>query len=162
MSKIILLIVSSCTFLFGTITEEFPFIGVVVTTQTIDLKKHHSIKKTTTTVRYGKQTIDYRTMLSLEFSNSYRGLNLEIDKFLMDGIFGKPEYRPYAGLSAGILSYKKKQERDHGYYYGASFGMVLYLTDTIDADLSYHYNKVIDIDAIDNIQGASIALHYFY
>jgi hypothetical protein len=163
MSKIILLIVSSCTFLFSAIVEEFPFIGVTVTTQTLDLKQQHATKETTATIRYGKQTMDLRTMFSFEFSSSYRSFNLEIDKILMDELFGKPEYRPYAGLTIGTLSYEKETlGSDSGYYYGAALGMIFYVTDTIDADLSYHYYKTVGLDAIDNLEGATVALHYFY
>ncbi len=163
MSRVIFLFICTYTFLFSAIVEEFPFIGVTVTTQTIDLKKSSTIKETTTAIQYGKQTVDLRTTFSYEFSGSYSSFNLEIDKILLDELFGSPKYRPYAGMVVGTVNYDDNTlNDDSGYYYGAALGLILYATDTVDADLSYHYYKVEGFEDIDTIKGATVALHYFY
>ena len=161
MLKALLIVVSLGSILFAETIEEFPFIGVTVSTQTIDLKKQ-SQKKTTTTLQYGKQTIEMRTTFGFEFAKGYRSFNLEIDKILMDELFGRSEYRPYAGLVLGSLHFEDDNHKENGYYYGAAAGLILYVTDTIDADLSYHYYKTESLDSIDHIRGASFSLHYFY
>ena len=88
---------------------------------------------------------------------------MEIDKILLDELFGTPKLRPYLGLSGGILKYKDDSLEDtDGFYYGGNSGFIIYLTDTIDLDLSYHYNIVQEIKTVDSIQGATFSLHYFY
>jgi hypothetical protein len=163
MSRVILLFLLTFAYTFGAIVEEFPFIGVTVATQTIDLKNDTTQKETTTTIKYGKQTTEMRTVFGYEFSGKYRSFQLEIDKILLDELFGKPEYRPYAGLVVGTLRIDTDTfGTDSGYYYGAALGLILYATDSIDADLSYHYYKTEGMDDSDSIKGAAISLHYFY
>lgn len=163
MLKTVLLFICSYSLLFSAVVEEFPFIGVTVSTQTLDIKKNGSVKETTTAIQYGKQTVDLRTTFSYEFSSSYSSFNLEIDKILIDELFGSPKYRPYAGMVIGSLKYDDNTLKDsNGYYYGAALGLMLYATDNIDADLSYHYYKVKGFEDINHIKGATLSLHYFY
>jgi len=156
-SKIILILIFTLSSLFSQEAEKFPFIGLGISAQTIDIKN-------TISLRYGKQTLDWRTFFTYEFKNTnYQSLSVEIDKILLDELFGTPKLRPYIGLSGGILKYKDDSLEDtDGFYYGGNSGFIIYLTDTIDLDLSYHYNVVQEIKTLDSIQGATFSLHYFY
>ena len=164
MLRVTLLFLFIFTSLFSEDVEEFPFLGVTVSTQSLDLDTLSDKKETSFAIRYGKQTIDWRTMFTYEFaSNGYRLFSLEIDKILMDDIMGMPEFRPYLGASVGSISYKDDALTDsNGIFYGANLGFIIYATDNIDADLSYHYYNVENFDDLDNIQGGTLSLHYFY
>jgi len=164
MSKIILLSLFLFTSLFAQETEEFPFLGITVSTQSVDLENLSNQKETTVGLRYGKQTLDWRTMFTYEYkSNGYKSFAMEIDKILMDDIMGMPEYRPYIGASIGTLEIENDDLTDtSGFFYGGHIGLLMYVTDNIDADLSFHYYKVKDIEGVDKIEGGTLGLHYFY
>jgi len=164
MSKIIILFLLSISLLTANEIEEFPFLGITVSTQSVDLKDINDQKNTTIGIRYGKQTVDWRTMFTYEYkSGLYKSFSMEIDNILLDELFGMPEYRPYIGASIGTLKYEDDSLTDNsGYFYGAHVGLLMYVTDNIDADLSYHFYQVEDIEGVDNIQGGTLSLHYFY
>jgi hypothetical protein len=163
MSKIVLILIFTFSFLFSQDDEKFPFVGLGISAQTVDINTHNNTENTIS-LHYGKQTLDWRTYFSYEFKSSdYQSLSVEIDKILLDELFGTPKLRPYLGLSGGILKYKDDSLEDtDGFYYGGNSGFIIYLTDTIDLDLSYHYNIVQEIKTVDSIQGATFSLHYFY
>jgi hypothetical protein len=162
MLRIIVLFSLFFTSSFTQELEEFPFLGLTVSTQSIDIE-HGSHTETAWGLRYGKQTIEWRTMFSYMKSSDYRTFSLEIDKILMDEMFGMPEIRPYLGFSIGSLKYEKEELPDEsGYFYGGNLGLIIYTTDNIDADLNYHYYLVEEFENVDNIQGATLGLHYFY
>ena len=166
MKRITLLFLLTYSLLFSNNLEEYPFLGITIATQTTDIADFSDIDTQTETsigLRYGRQTIDWRTMFTFEYvKDIYRSFSVEIDKILMDDIFGYPEVRPYVGATAGIVTYLGGDEDASTYFYGANVGFIIYTTDNIDADLSYHYYKVIDFTELNNLQGASLSLHYFY
>jgi hypothetical protein len=163
MSKIVLILIFAFSFLFSQDDEKFPFVGLGISAQTVDIDTQNN-DESTISLRYGTQTLNWRTYFSYEFKSSdYQSLSVEIDKILLDELFGTPKLRPYLGLSGGILKYKDDSLEDtDGFYYGGNSGFIIYLTDTIDLDLSYHYNIVQEIKTVDSIQGATFSLHYFY
>ena len=162
-SKIILFLIFTLSLLFSQEDEQFSFIGLGASAQTINLDTHNN-NENTILLRYGQQTLDWRVSLAFEFKNSdYQSLSAEFDKILLDDLFGTAKIRPYLGLSLGILKYKNQISDDtDGFYYGGNGGFIIYLTDNIDLDLSYHYNIVQDIKTIDSLHGATLSLHYFY
>lgn len=164
MFKVTLIFLFLLTSLFSQETEEFPFLGITVSTQSIDIENLSDKKDTTIGIRYGKQTLDWRTMFTYEYkSNGFQSFSMEIDKILMDEIMGMPEFRPYIGASFGTIKYDDDSLSDtNGIFYGGNLGLLIYVTDNIDADLSYHYYKVDKVEEIDNIQGGTLSLHYFY
>lgn len=166
MSKIILILIFTLSLLFSQEEEtltKYPFVGIGVSAQTVDTPLNNN-QENTISLRYGKQSLDWRTMLTYEFKNSdYQSLSVELDKVLLDELFGTAKLRPYLGLSGGILKYKDVALEDSdGFYYGGNGGFIIYLTDTVDVDLSYHYNIVQEIKDLDSIQGATFSLHYFF
>ena len=166
MKKITLLFLLTCSLLFSDNKEEYPFLGITISTQTTDIASDADLDSTTETaigLRYGRQTIDWRTMFSFEYvKDIYRSFSVEIDKILMDDIFGYPEVRPYAGVTVGLVTYLGGEEDASTYYYGGNIGFIIYATDNMDADISYHYYRVMDFDELNAIQGGAFALHYFY
>ena len=154
------------SFLFTTLfaqqkAEEFHFIGLTVSTDSMEYESNSGLSdqdETTFGLRYGRQTLDWRTVFTLSGNGDLQNIGLEVDKILVDALFGMPEIRPYLGASAGYLHY----EESDGYYYGGNFGFLLYATDTIDVDLSYHYYRVNELEPLDTMQGASLSIHYFY
>lgn len=147
-------------------SEQFPFIGATLATHSIDVKsldRTSSQNETVLGFRYGKQTLDWRTVFTLSGNSDFQTFAMEIDKILLDEFFGTPKLRPYLGATVGYLHYEKDVSWDNdGVYYGGNFGFLIYATATIDVDLSYHYYKVSSLDPLDTMQGASLSLHYFF
>ena len=170
MSKLLVLFVLLITTLFSNQEpESFSFVGISGSQNQVSFTKDSTLsneKVILPGLRYGQQTVDWRTMFTLSGESGEKDMiefSLEIDKFLVDDIFGYPEVRPYFGLTLGYLHYKDSAiEKENGYYYGGAFGFLIYLTDNIDLDISYHYKKVSDIDFLETLKGPSIGAHYFY
>ena len=162
MLRVLILFSLFSSLLFSREAEEFPFAGLAVSSQSVDIHTQKS-NDTILSLRYGRQTLDWRTILSYQFGDSYKSLSVEFDKILLDELFGTPKVRPYLGLSVGTLKYKDDSLEDtSGYYYGANAGFIFYLTDRIDADLGYYYNIVQEIESLDTIRGITLSLHYFF
>jgi hypothetical protein len=162
-----------CLFIYTSLTaaelEEFPFVGLTVATRSLDLPKVSNAddpSEASIGVRWGKQSVDWRTLFTFEYTDSgYTSLSMEIDRILMDNILGYSELRPYVGANLGMISYAGKNTEDgseNGFYWGATAGVLVYVTDNIDADISFHHYNIENLDTVDHIQGASIAVHYFY
>jgi len=143
--------------------ESFTFIGVGLSSQTLK-GKDFNVHTPIYSLKYGKQTLEWRTTFSYNFNkNSYKEFVMNVDKILLDRLFGTPKVRPYLGISIGSLSYKSTLLADrHGYHYGASTGLLLYLSDTIDFDINYHYSRIQEIPSLTSFNGFSFSLHYFY
>lgn len=162
------------TLLFGKSSKDFPFMGLSVSTQNIDINTMDSIQETGFGLRYGQQSLDWRTIFALDYTdNAYYGASLEIDKILLDSMFGTPKLRPYLGGVVGYMSYDEDNlnipeeesalfEETSGFYYGGNFGFIIYAADNIDVDLGYHYYKVENLDFLDDLHGASLSIHYFF
>ena len=109
-------------FLFNTLfadQESFPFIGVTVSTQTVDLKPIATIapnrpnnpsseSETTFGLQYGVQTQDFRTTFTVESNSDYQSIDVEVDYILMNEMFGTPKVRPYVGATLGYISYDEE------------------------------------------------------
>ena len=164
MFKITLIFLFLLTSIFAQERKEYPFIGVTVSTQSTNIKDADNKRDTTFGIRYGKQTLDWRTMFTYEYKkNGFQAASIEIDKILLDEILGMPEFRPYVGASLGALFYDDNLLSDtNGIYYGANLGLLVYVTDNVDADFSYHYHFVDKLENIDKIKGGTFSLHYFY
>lgn len=167
MSKLIVLFVLLVTTLFPKDSaEKFPFLGITLSSDKVAIESSTNIpnpKETSFGLRYGKQTLDWRTMFTISGNNNFQTFSIEIDKILMDDMFGYPEVRPYLGANVGYLHYTDfLTEDNNGFYYGGNFGFLIYVTDNIDADFSYHYNKIEELAPLRSMQGASFGLHYFY
>jgi len=160
MPKIILLVAFLSLSLLR--AEEYPFIGLSVATQKIDIRSDNS-SVTGFDLRIGRQTLDWRTIFAYAYSKDYQSLSIEMDKILLDDLFGTAKVRPYLGASAGFLKLDHDFLDDkNGYYYGGNFGFIFYATDRMDIDLSYHYQWIGSIDGADHMQGATLSLHYFF
>ncbi len=167
MSKLIVLLTFFVTALFSNqASESFSFLGLTTTQNNIDFTNISNIQSEEEVLvgfRYGEQTIKWRTMFTFSGNKEIQELTLEIDKILLDDMFGYPEVRPYLGATIGYLNYKNDTlVEENGYYYGGTFGFLIYLTDTIDLDISYHYKRVEDMEPLDSMRGPSIGVHYFY
>ncbi|MEA1880409.1 MAG: hypothetical protein U9N11_07180 [Campylobacterota bacterium] len=179
------------TSIFAKEVEEYPFIGVTISTQDISINsvENDNIDQTFG-IRYGRQTQDWRTMFTYGRGDNFENFSLEVDRYIADGLFGKPEYRPYVGLTVGKLNYSNtgivatedinttrtddnnvtttvvttqtKDSDTSGYYYGANLGLTVYIADKVDADISYYYYQVEDFEFLNTMQGVTFALHYFY
>jgi len=147
--------------------ESFPFIGVTIETHTIDLKSSSNLPsehEKTIGIRYGRQTLDWRTMFTLSLNSDYTSFAMEIDKILLDSMFGMPELRPYIGATVGYIKYDAIPNIDtnEGLFYGANAGFLIYATDTIDTDISYHYYFMDSMNPLNTFKGVTLGVHYFY
>ena len=162
MPKLILVYLLLSSLLLAEDAEQYPFIGLSVTTQSIDLFDEDT-RETSIGIRYGKQTMDWRTVFSYEYSKGYQSLGIEVDKILLDSLLDTAKARPYIGVSAGALKLEDDDLLESsGYYFGANLGLILYASDRVDIDISYHYHLIENIDEVDAMHGATLALHYFF
>ena len=141
-----------------------------------------SQKETTFGVQYGVQTQDLRSTFSLEGNSDFISIDAEVDYIFMDSMFGTAKIRPYVGGTLGYIKYDDKLitqynsnriENDKANdrnttiskadgYYGLDLGLLLYVTDNIDLDVSYHYYFMDRLEPLDTMRGGTFALHYFY
>ncbi len=162
------------TSLFGESSKDFSFMGLSASTQNINIDPGESSWEGSFGLKYGQQSRDWRTTFSLDYTqNSSYGAFIEVDKILLDDMFGTAKLRPYLGGVAGYMKVDKDElnialedsdlfEETNGFYFGGNFGFIIYATDNIDLDLSYHYYKVQNLDYMDDLHGASLGAHYFF
>ena len=167
MSRILVLFLLTFSSLFAQEVEEFPFIGVTVSFDTTDiLTTSNDIDKLKTTnvgIRYGQQTVDWRSMFTYNRSSKQKSFTAEVDKILLDELFGTSVLRPYIGLAAGIVLFDEQNLLSNtAYFLGFNAGLIVYATDDIDADIAYHYYETVDNEEIANMQGLTFSVHYFY
>jgi len=167
MSRILVLFLLTFSSLFAQEVEEFPFIGVSVSFDTTDiLTTSNDINKLKTTnvgIRYGQQTVDWRSVFTYNRSSKQKSFAAEVDKILLDELFGTSVLRPYLGLAGGIVLFDEQNLlSDTAYFLGLNAGLIVYATDDIDADIAYHYYETVDNDEIANMQGLTFSVHYFY
>ncbi|RUM68972.1 MAG: hypothetical protein DSZ08_07385, partial [Sulfurovum sp.] len=161
MSKIFMLFILTFTLLISEEVEEFPFLGVTISSQSVNLETTDVPSTASIGIRYGKQTVDWRTMFTYEYGDGSNIFSVEVDKILMDSLFNMSRFRPYIGLALGYISYDMPNNDQNltevsgiiinednnttietdssGYFYGLNAGLIIYATDNLDADLSYHY-----------------------
>jgi hypothetical protein len=146
------------------------------------LENPASVDTTTLGIQYGVQTPDYRTMFTLEGNSDFQTIDVEVDYILFDELFGTPKVRPYVGATLGYIHYDEalitqynenrisyNEENDINTtisvsdgYYGLNFGLLFYISDSIDLDVSYHYYFMDRLEPLDTMRGVRFSLHYFY
>ncbi|MFT7880653.1 MAG: hypothetical protein ABXS91_09705 [Sulfurimonas sp.] len=148
--------------------KDFSFVGISASTETVNLNQEDPGHKTGFGLKYGQQSLEWRTTFALAYhQQSYHSFSVEIDKILLDEMFGTPKLRPYLGGTVGYLNYDEDEldvayDETKGFYFGGNFGFIIYATDDIDVDLGYHYYKVQNLDFLDDLHGLTLAIHYFY
>jgi len=167
MSRVLILLLLTFSSLFSEEIEEFPFIGVTVSYESSDIltttDEVNTEKNTNIGIRYGQQTVDWRSMFTYSRSKNQKFFVAEIDKILLDEIYGSPIFRPYVGVSIGAVHFDNQNFIDNTMYiYGFNAGLIIYATDNIDADLSYHYYETFNDTEVANMSGPTLSLHYFY
>ena len=86
------------TSLFGESSKDFSFMGLSVATQNINIDPGESSWESGFAFKYGQQSLDWRTTFNLDYTtDSYYGAFVEIDKILLDDMFGTAKLRPYLG-----------------------------------------------------------------
>ncbi len=142
-----------------------------------------SQQETTFGIQYGVQTQDYRTTFTAEGNSDFQSIDVQVDYIFMDSMFGTAKIRPYVGATLGYIRYDENLSaqyndnrilddelndrnttapRNRDGYYGLDLGMLFYITDNIDLDVSYHYYFMDRLEPLDTMRGATFALHYFY
>jgi hypothetical protein len=117
MSRFFILFIVLFSSLFAE-QETYPFIGVTVSTDTVDLKPAvftskegitfktpTSERETTFGLQYGVQTKDYRTTFTAQGNSDFQAVDVEVDYILFDQMFGTPKIRPYVGATLGYIHY---------------------------------------------------------
>ena len=119
-------------------------------------------------VKYGVQTRQYRTSLNYQYGEnsdgSHETLMAQIDTGVLVNLFRNSLFKPYAGISFGVMQEKDSISsiRDRGYIYGVNTGLAYIFNDALDFDLCYKYLKTSKINKIDSINDLSLSMHYFY
>lgn len=154
--------------LFGQNDKDYPFMGLSISTQKIHTDLGNASWKSGVSLSYGQQSLDWRTIFALDYTqDSYFGAHIEIDKILLDDMFGTAKLRPYLGAVVGYMAFDDDNlavthEETNGFYFGGNFGFIIYASDNIDVDISYHYYSVQNLDFLDDLHGTTLAVHYFF
>ena len=182
MSKIIFIFIFTLSLLFSQDSQDFSFVGLSASTQKINIEPGGSLWEPSGSLwepggssweggfglKYGQQSLDMRTIFTLDYThNSYYGASVEIDKILLDNMFGTPKLRPYLGAVVGYMRFDDDEvsrlyDDMNGFYLGGNFGFIIYAADTVDVDMSYHYYQVGNLDFLNDLHGATLAVHYFF
>ena len=168
MPRILFVSLLFLTFLFGESDQKFSFVGVSASTQSINTDLGDSSWKGGFGLKYGQQSLDTRTLFTLDYTqDAYYGASVEIDKILLDNMFGTPKLRPYLGGVVGYMHFdddevSKLYDDMNGFYLGGNFGFIIYAADNIDVDVGYHYYQVGNLDFMNDLHGASLSAHYFF
>jgi len=117
-------------------------------------------------VKYGQQTKKYRTSFSYNYASKKNTTNqmimLQVDKGIFKNDFKNLPFKPYAGISLGIMQNKESSHTDKGYLYGLHTGIAYIANDKFDFDVSYRYLKTHRVENIDEINNINLSMHYFY
>ncbi|NKQ38556.1 MAG: outer membrane beta-barrel protein [Methanosarcinales archaeon] len=119
-------------------------------------------------LKYGIQTKKYRTAISYNYAQksnlNYQTLIAQIDTGVLTNQFKKSSFKPYAGLSFGVIKEKNKLTTsvDKGYVYGINTGFAYIFSDALDVDLGYRYLKTSKLKSIASLNDLSLSMHYFY
>jgi len=161
MQRLALILLFISTLSYAQKPQEYAFIGLNYSKSQFDISNQLT-NKDIFTFEYGKQSTDYRTTFAFNYHKDYQSLSMEIDMILLDEMFNTPKLRPYIGFRTGTVRIKNSSlNDDSGYYYGGSFGFIIYANDNIDVDISYNYNIIQEIQGFDNIQNIALSIHYF-
>ncbi|CAA6804308.1 MAG: Unknown protein [uncultured Sulfurovum sp.] len=120
-------------------------------------------------VKYGKQSKGYRTSIGYSYgktsSINHQSLIAQVDKGILVNKFKDSSFKPYAGVSFGIMQEKNNQsaiEQDRGYVYGVNTGIAYIYNDSLDFDLGYRYLQTSKLESIDSLSDITLSMHYFY
>lgn len=158
---LLLLLLSS---LINADDKVYSFIGIQTSAS-----KFENVSVPTVGVKYGKQSNNYRTSISYNYgqkgSNYYQTALLQIDTGILTRRFSDIPFKPYVGVSAGVMQQNDKSlspKRDRGYLYGGNAGFTYILNDAFDLDLAYRFLKTSKLKNVKKINDVTFAMHYFY
>jgi len=143
--------------------KSYSFIGV----QT-DVSKIDKIETSSVGLKYGIQHKNARTSISINYAkkgaDTFQSAILQIDMGVFKKAFKELPFKPYIGLSVGVLQRENDAfiKEDRGLVYGANTGLAYIVNDSFDLDLGYRYLKTSSLDTIDEINNVNLSLHYFY
>lgn len=152
-----------CSTLLQAKDKTYSFLGIQASHQNIEKENLPSIG-----IKYGKQTKKYRTSLNYSYGSKgdtkYETLLAQIDMGILGNTFKNSDFKPYAGVSFGVMQHTDKLlgEVDRGYLYGPNTGVSYIFNDALDFDLGYRYLKTSKLKNIDSMSDLSLSLHYFY
>ena len=161
MKKLVLILLFLSSISYAKELQEYTFLGLNYSKSQFDISNQTS-QKDMFSIQYGKQSTDYRTTFGFDYNKDYQSLTMELDMILLDEMFHTPKLRPYIGFRTGTVRIKNSGlSDDSGYFYGGSFGFIIYANDNLDIDISYNYNIVQEVTNFDNVQNISLSIHYF-
>ncbi len=148
--------------LFAT-DKSYSFIGLQAGASKID-----NIETPSIGLKYGLQKDNARTSFIYSYDkkndDKFQMLLLQIDMGVLKKSFRSSLFKPYIGLSAGVLERDNALalEKDRGAVYGVNTGVAYILNDSFDLDLGYHYLRTSGLDTINEINNLNLSMHYFY
>lgn len=166
MLRVLVLVIALFSLLSADDSKEYAFVGISATTQTLNFEE--KTRETGFGIQYGKQSLNWRTTFSLEYyQNSFSSFSIALDRILLDDMFGTAKLRPYFGGVAGYMKlsdsiFDEPLDESNGFYFGANFGFIIYASEVVDVDISYHYFKIENIESLDAMHGGTLSVHYFF
>jgi len=143
--------------------KSYSFLGIQTATSVIESKIVPTLG-----LKYGQQTKKHRTSLSYNYGNksntSYQTLIVQIDTGILKKSFEDYAFKPYAGVSFGLMQENNKHtsQKDRGYVYGVNTGLAYIFNDALDFNLGYRYMETSKLKNIDSISDLTLSMHYFY
>lgn len=152
-----------CATLVQAKDKTYSFIGIQASNQIVENNHIPSIG-----LKYGKQTKKYRTSITYNYGNKndtrYETLITQVDMGILSNSFKNSNFKPYAGLSLGVMQHSNPllHDKDKGYLYGPNTGISYIFNDALDFDLGYRYLKTSKLKNIDAMSDLTLSVHYFY
>jgi len=112
-------------------------------------------------VRYGLQSNNWRSFIELAGDwRGYAAMTFETDKIFTLYRFNNIILAPYFGLSLGYYTHTRNDE-NHAIL-GLHTGMILNLSEHVDMDIGYSYKEKQNDNILNQVEGFSLAVHYFF
>lgn len=170
--KIILLntLIASAVFAQD-LTESQKFIGVEISITEVqgdgpsDIASNLS-NGTTFGLRLGAQNEEWRTTIGLTYFDA-EGRNIErlygaIDYFFLpSNLTDSSVFKPFIGGNVGYQNYESNEVDEDGFVYGGQAGMLIDVSNSIDADISYRYTLSGE-EAFDHSSDVVFGFNYQY
>ncbi len=117
-------------------------------------------------LRVGAQLDQWRSMVLLNYfdegDHNTEKLMVSVDYFIFDTQEGGRYFNPYLGANMGYASYEVSYQEDtDAFLYGAQFGFVSEIMDSLDIDVGYRYS-LAGADEFDHMGTAFVGLNYLY
>ncbi len=151
------------------ITEVYEFIGIQTGVSSVNTqsKSGSDILAPSIGFKYGQQTSQWRTAIYYNFGQhsdeKFHSLVAQIDYGVLTEAFADFPFKPYIGLSLGIMQHSCDDYSNSDFIYGVNTGVNYVLNNSMDLDLNFQHmltgSELANLDGMNNL---NLSLHYYF